>query len=503
MTPTKRRNPPTSPPAQRDRAGRGAALGAILLLVLPAALAAAEPFYQARLEEGIRAYASGGYDTAVRDLRIACFGLLDEPQPLARGLTYLALAQAETGDREAFATSFRRILEAEQRFQAYSEAELAPAVRQAFEARLERWDALETLSSVPAFAAVARRMLEARIVAMPPPERRQELERRLAAAPDDAVWRLLMAELELAAGNFEAAATAADPVAAREPEGSPRLPWALCIRGRAQAAVGDCASALRNLPACTRVSLGVDVAEIQLQCYAQLGDWKRGMVLLSELPPDRRQSPAIRRLAKLFERERRLEIRTIRRAPAPVPAGGEPTAADAMADEPSGVGEPNAPTAAAAEPLDAVAPPDVAESPTVESPTATPPVAAAPPAASPDLATRVAEARGVLRSSSSREELTAVFERMRGLADRQPENPELQVLVAEISYRLRRWSEVVAYFERGGSASAPDQQFYLAVALYETGDRAAAARALDLCLPNLEETAVVRGYVEKIRAGQE
>jgi predicted Zn-dependent protease len=109
-----------------------------------------------------------------------------------------------------------------------------------------------------------------------------------------------------------------------------------------------------------------------------------------------------------------------------------------------------------------------------------------------------------MRSSSSREELTAAFEEMRGLADRQPESSELQVLVAEIAYRLRRWSEVVAYIGRGGSAPLrPDQQFYLAVALYETGDRAAAARALDLCLPYLDETGVVRRYVEKIRGGQE
>lgn len=496
MTPTKRRKLPTSPPAQRDRA---AALGAILLLVLPAALAAAEPFYQARLEEGIRAYASGGYDTAVRDLRIACFGLLDEPQPLARGLTYLALAQAETGDREAFATTFRRLLEAEQRFQAYSEAELAPAVRQAFEARLERWEALETLSSVPAFAAVARRMLEARIVALPPPERRQELERRLAAAPDDAVWRLLMAELELAAGNFEAATTAADPVAAREPEGSPRLPWALCIRGRALAATGDCASALRDLPACTRVSLGVDVTVIQLQCYAELRDWKRGMVLLSELPPDQRDEPEIRQLAKLFERDRRLEIRAIRRSPAPVPAAGEPTAAGALPPDEVPPVAPDAP------PPETAGPPETAEPTAEPTDTTAAPATAPPPAALPDATTRVAEARSVLRSSTSREELTAAFEEMRGLADRQPESPELQVLVAEIAYRLRRWSEVVAYFGRGGDLAPerPDQQFYLAVALYETGDRAAAARALDLCLPDLEETAVVRGYVEKIRGGQE
>ncbi len=465
----------------------------LLLVALPTALAAAEPFYQARLEEGILAYASGGHDAAIRDLRIACFGLLDEPQPLARGLTYLALAQAGAGDRGAFSTTFRRILDVEQRFQAYSEAELAPAVRRAFEAQLERWEPLETLGSVPAFAAVARRMLEARVAAMPPAERRQELERRLAAEPGDVVWRLLMAELELGTGNFEAARKEAEPVAAREPEGSPRLPWALCIRGRALAAVGDCESALRDLAACTRAPLGVEVAEIQLQCYAQLRDWKRGMVLLSELPPDRRQSPALRKLAKLFERERRLEIRTIRRSgpppaeppsPEPPPVTSDAIPVDAMPDEPPDVPPP---------------PSDAGES----SEMAPAPPAAPPPAAPPALAERIAEARSVLRSSGSREELTALFEQVRTTAEQHPEDPELHGLAAEIAYRLRRWSEVVAYFGRGDSgAERPDQQFYLAVALYETGERTAAARALDLCLPHLEETELVRDYTAKIRVAR-
>ena len=97
---------------------------------------AADPFYELRLQEGVRAYLGGGYGAAIRDLRIACFGFLEEPASLARCLTYLALAQAGAGDREAFSASFLRILDVEQRFEAYSDAELPPDVRRAFEARV-------------------------------------------------------------------------------------------------------------------------------------------------------------------------------------------------------------------------------------------------------------------------------------------------------------------------------------------------------------------------------
>jgi tetratricopeptide (TPR) repeat protein len=282
-----------------------------LLLLLSGASGAAEPFYELRFQEGVRAYAGERYGAAIRDLRIACFGFLEEPESLARCLTYLALAQAAAGDREAFSASFLRLLDVEQRFQAYSRAELAPDVRRAFEARLELWEPYEALRSVGAFAAVARRVLEARIAAMPEAERRRELERRLAAEPGDALWRLLTAELELAAGDFEAASAAAESVLERGPEES-LLPRALCVRGRARAALGACEAALRDLPACAAALGGIDVTETTLRCYAQLGDWKRGIVLLSELPEERRRSPAIRKLARLFEQERRQEIREIR-----------------------------------------------------------------------------------------------------------------------------------------------------------------------------------------------
>ena len=70
-----------------------------LLSSLVAPLQAADPFYTDLKSAGMRAYDRGDYDSALRDLRIASFGFLDEPDLLAEALTYLAMAQAASGDR--------------------------------------------------------------------------------------------------------------------------------------------------------------------------------------------------------------------------------------------------------------------------------------------------------------------------------------------------------------------------------------------------------------------
>ena len=51
----------------------------LILLALPAA-GAVDPFYQSLLREGVLQYDRGDYAGSSRTLRIACFGMLDEPK---------------------------------------------------------------------------------------------------------------------------------------------------------------------------------------------------------------------------------------------------------------------------------------------------------------------------------------------------------------------------------------------------------------------------------------
>ncbi len=143
------------------RRGRLAVGGLIVLALLTAAAAAdaAEPFYSNLRREGTLAYDRGDYPRAVQLLRLACFGLLEEPVVLGGCLVRLAVAQAALGDAEAFTATFRRIVEIEHRFGAYSQATVTPGLRQAFEESLERWVSYEELQNIAAFRGVAQRLV--------------------------------------------------------------------------------------------------------------------------------------------------------------------------------------------------------------------------------------------------------------------------------------------------------------------------------------------------------
>lgn len=123
---------------------RAAAVAAAVtcLLLAPAGLEraalAADPFYSGLLSSGARAYARGDYETAARHLRIACFGLLEEPEVLVEGLVRLALAQAQSAGRSEFDQTYQRLLQVEDRFGLYGRVPLPVEIRAAFESQLAR-----------------------------------------------------------------------------------------------------------------------------------------------------------------------------------------------------------------------------------------------------------------------------------------------------------------------------------------------------------------------------
>jgi tetratricopeptide (TPR) repeat protein len=90
-------------------------------------------FYSGLLRDGQLSLARGDLDSAIVELELACFGLLDQPELLATGLTYLAAAQGRINDQDGFEKTFRRILEVEDRFGAYSQADLSQDTRELFE----------------------------------------------------------------------------------------------------------------------------------------------------------------------------------------------------------------------------------------------------------------------------------------------------------------------------------------------------------------------------------
>ena len=126
-----------------------------LLGALPAA--AVDPFYQGLLREGALLYDRGDYPGSARTLKIACFGMLDEPKALAGCLSRLALAQDRYDDAEGFLDTFRRLAEVEERFGGWTGAELPAEARAALEQRLVARIPAAALRSIPAFRPLADR----------------------------------------------------------------------------------------------------------------------------------------------------------------------------------------------------------------------------------------------------------------------------------------------------------------------------------------------------------
>ena len=123
---------------------------------------------------------------------------------------------------------------------------------------------------------------------------------------------------------------------------------------------------------------------------------------------------------------------------------------------------------------------------------------------SPEDRGRLDRARELMAAARNRSDLDEPYRLARNVADAHPGSREAQHLAAVIAYRATRWRDAVRYFRRGGDPGEeqPEMLFYLAVALFESGEGEAAAEALRRSLPRLEPTPFVRSYRSKILEGR-
>ncbi|HUM01884.1 MAG TPA: hypothetical protein VL084_06335 [Thermoanaerobaculia bacterium] len=201
----------------------------------------------ARLQAGERACQAKKWVEAIDQLRIACFGLLDQPLYLSEGLAVLALAQNGAGKTAAVDTTLGRFLEVEQRFAVWAKVPLQRDVRADFETLLTKRVRPEVLLTVPTLSGLVETE-EQRIAKLPPKERLKALEAKAAAEPRNLVWPLELARAATERGDQKATIRWADKVL----EIDDRQVEALKLRARAREARGDHAGAqadLKMLPA--------------------------------------------------------------------------------------------------------------------------------------------------------------------------------------------------------------------------------------------------------------
>jgi len=316
----------------RSRQFAVALLAAVALGAGPAQ--AADPFYTRLLGDGADARARGDLETAIEDLRIACFGLLDEPPLLAEGLVELALAQAGAGQSADFDRTIDRLLQVEDQFQGYSQADLATAAREQFEDLLYRRIDPTRLDGIAAFAPLAERRAMDALMAAGPDQRRLMLQDRLANEPTNSQWLRLLADLETTQGQPAAAVPHLSALLDR----TPGDPFLRCERFRAAARAGLCEIALADLPSCPADAADAQLAQPILQCYIARGGWQEAAAYLDTLPAGLRSTSKVRKL----DRQVQKELRNL-----PVVAESEPLPVDIEGDfDPtSDAGDPEVATA--------------------------------------------------------------------------------------------------------------------------------------------------------------
>jgi tetratricopeptide (TPR) repeat protein len=465
-------------------------LAALWLVGWPVGFAAAavDPHYDGLLRQGSYALERGDTATAAKLLRLACFGLLDEPPLLADCLVRLGVAQARSEDGTGFAETFRRLGEIEARDNSYSRGRIATELKDAFEDAAARLIPRSALADAPAFRHLAARSEELEVRRLSPPRRREELGRRIAAEPGNGRWKLLAAETAIVEGRWGEASDWASRALAEVK--SPReVSDGHCLRGFARAQDRKCAEAVVDLASCADVRTTVEPARALLGCWIELNRFSDATELLNSLPGTIREDRQIEALRRRIPAVGTAPVTPA--TPAVAPPVSPPAELPAKTSPSVPAPEPTLPSAAPPSPAQVGLPAKT------EGPPPSPPENALPAGE----AAKLEQARKLLGEARRRGDLDEPFRLAREVADARASHREAQFLVAAIAYRSSRWADAVRYFRRGGEPDSAEMLFYLAVSLYETGDPEGAAGALRRSLPGLERTPFVDGYVTKILSG--
>jgi len=257
----------------------------VLFAVAPTAHGSVDPFYDRLYRDGLNANAAGEKAIAARKLRLASFGMLDDPPMLATCISHLALIEAERGETQSVRESIDRLLELERLFQALTKASatsLNASDREAVDGLIRQNVSPQAVADIPAFRQLALRM-------MAPADRRRELDRRIAVEPRNPDWRQLLAELFYEEKQFSETIREAQHVLDLKPGSDAGH----CLRGLARSALDDCSDVtLDDLTFC-RPPVQLSANLEQISCYLELGNAAAARAAFNRLPEaERAKDPA-------------------------------------------------------------------------------------------------------------------------------------------------------------------------------------------------------------------
>lgn len=430
-------------------------LPAAFALTLATAPVAPEEFYQQRLRIGEDAYAGKQFAEAADSLRIATFGLLDQPPALTEGLVFLALAQQAAGRAADVDATLARFLDVERGFATFVKARISPEARAEFEQLLIKRVPPEKLLALPALTHLVE-TAEQKLAKLPPKEREKSLEELMRKEPKNVAWPLWLAQDAAVRGEPKAVVRWSTAVLALDPQNMD----ALGLRGHALTLRKSCPEALADLKAlpAARLSANSELLADSFVCFTATKDWSSARAIAEKIADDQKA---------------RKDVAAALKKLASQPAATSDTASS----------DPPASAPGTAPSTQAVAP----------APTPT------PKPSDVNLAQLTATARDLAANGRAGDALKMLLAAL----DQGAESRDLRKAVLEAACLSKSWStaasQAVVIQPFKDDEAIP--MFYAAVALFETGDVNGARSLMSRARPKVAKSPYVDYYAKRILGG--
>jgi hypothetical protein len=123
----------------------------LTLVMSTSAMAATHPFYASMLQRGLAKAQQGKYADAIRDLRVAAFGTLDEPGAYQLAQIHIAIANEKLGNSDEARLAATKFLQSERLRPTYASLDLDATTRDAFEKLVASAVEPQYLAQLPSF----------------------------------------------------------------------------------------------------------------------------------------------------------------------------------------------------------------------------------------------------------------------------------------------------------------------------------------------------------------
>lgn len=421
------------------------------LMAVP--LMAADDFYEQQLRAGKADFQASRLPQASDELRIAAFGLMQQPVLLQEALARLAVAQNALGQTAEVSKTIDRFIDVEQRFAPYATVLLESPVKSKFEELVQKQVPRATLQAIPTLARLSNFELQ-RIAELPPSQRIAAYEAAAQREPKNPEWAWALtkdAAARESTGDVIKWGTRVLEIDTTNKDVRPLL-------AHARASRRECKEALAILNDVDLQARPDSYAD-QAVCFVEMSRWKDAETALGNVPEKLKSRADVKRAAQQIGAENARLAKLARASAAPQPVVAQTRGAAAV-----------------------------------------PQTSNAPPKPSPKSTDVLEDARKLIKDSKYAEAVKL----LRPAVQSEPDNRTLKLALLEASVLARDWRTAASQVPIVTPLTSGEElyMFYASVALYETGRHDEAKLFMEKARPRMVPSPMVDYYVKTILGSQ-